>query len=117
MAWEIRERGTRYYTRSVRLKGRVTRQYFGCGLAGELAAAEDARRRAERKAATQALRAERGRVEAANRPLVEFLRASDLLLQAALIKAGFYRHNRGEWRKRHERRESGSTGATSPKGR
>ena len=97
MAWEARG-GRRYYTRTRKVQGRFVRSYIGGGAAGELAAAADALRRANRRAATAAARAERERLGAAARPLKELGRLCGLLTQAALTSRGYHRHG-GEWRR------------------
>jgi hypothetical protein len=111
MAWEVRG-GRRYYTRSRKAGGRVVRTYVGAGAAGELAAAADALRRANRRAAAQAVRAERERLEEAARPLRELGRLCGLLVHAALAREGFHRHG-GEWRRSMT---TETTAATTPKG-
>ncbi len=100
MAWETRKRGGRYYTRSRKIGGRVTREYLGTGLAGELAAAADAQRRAERQAQKAAWRVERNRIESAIAPLEEFFDEVEAFARASLLLAGYHRHHRGEWRRK-----------------
>jgi hypothetical protein len=102
MAWEARG-SRRYYTRSKRVNGRVVREYLGAAgaPAAELAAAADALRRADRRAALEARRAEEARWRAALTPLVELCRAADLMARATLLAAGYHRHSRSSWRKRH----------------
>ena len=100
MAWEARG-SRRYYTRSKRVNGRVVREYVGTGAVAELAAAADALRRADRRAASEARRAEEARWRAALTPLVELCRAADLMARATLLAAGYHRHSRSSWRKRH----------------
>lgn len=101
MAWETRRDRGRYYTRSRREGGRVVREYVGCGVVGERAAALDAERRAERESERAAIRAEWERARAAEAELVNLHRAVDLLTRGALLAAGFERHKR-QWRKRRD---------------
>lgn len=101
MGWETRANGGRYYTRSRREHGRVVREYVGCGEKGELAAAADVVRRAEREAERAAIRAERERTQALDADLMGLHRAVDLLTRGALMAAGFERHKR-QWRKRRD---------------
>ena len=100
MAWETRQRGGRYYTRSKKINGRVIREYVGTGLVGELAAAADARARAEREAGKAAWRAECERIESALTPVEEFYDVVEIFARGSLILAGYHRHHRGEWRHR-----------------
>jgi len=103
MAWETRQRGGRYYTRSKKIGGRVIREYVGKGLAGELAAAADARARAKREAEKAAWRAEQERMEAALVPFEDFYEGVETLVRGSLILAGYHRHHRGEWRRKRGR--------------
>jgi hypothetical protein len=96
MGWD----SGRYYTRTKHVRGRFIREYVGGGVLGELAAAEDARRRAERKAQAKARRQEQERLLGAAALLIELCHLTDLLLKAALVNAGFYQHHRCEWRRR-----------------
>jgi hypothetical protein len=99
MGWEARGNGL-YYFRYRKLAGRVTREYVGAGPIGELAAAADFLRRAARRSAAEALRAERDRWREAAAPLLELSRAADLLARAALLAAGYRQHARSSWRMR-----------------
>ena len=108
MGWESRQRGSRYYTRSRKVGGRVLREYVGGGLIGELASRHDAGERAERAANAAKLRAERARFAEAEAPLIELCEASDLLVRAVLLAAGYHQHHRGDWRKtRDQERDAG----------
>jgi hypothetical protein len=100
MPWETRQRGRRYYTRSVKRNGRVEREYLGCGPAAELAARLDALERVQREEERQARREEQARYEAVDRSVAEFCESVELLAEAALVLAGCHWHERGEWRKR-----------------
>jgi hypothetical protein len=101
MGWETRARGGRYYTRSRRENGRVVREYIGAGSAGELAAREDAQRRAAREAERAALWAARDRARAIDAELTGVHRIVDQLTRGALLAAGYERSKR-QWRLRRE---------------
>jgi hypothetical protein len=98
MAWEHRERGGGYYTRSRREDGRVVREYVGVGVLGEIAALEDEyeRRRQEEEAAYW--KEELERLEELAAPVLELSEAAEILVRAHLIAAGYHRH-KGEWRR------------------
>jgi hypothetical protein len=100
MAWERRTRGSRYYTRSLRVGGRVVRDYVGGGIKGEVAAAEDAARRAARQEKAEAWGRECARLEALDRAVAELDEAVGSLVTASLLIAGYHRHHRGNWRRR-----------------
>lgn len=103
MAWETRRRGGRYYTQSRKIGGRVVREYVGSGMVGELAAAHDRLRRAQHAAAMADWRAERERLDAAERTITAYCQATDQLMRAELTAVGFHQHARGDWRRRRGR--------------
>jgi hypothetical protein len=95
----------RYYTRSKKVNGRVVREYCGVGEVAELAAQLDAIKRAQREAEREARRTEKAEPDALDASVKELDDLTDLLAHAALVVAGFHRHNRGEWRKRRAHRD------------
>jgi hypothetical protein len=98
MAWETRERGSRYYTRSYRDEdGRVRREYVGGGAVGELAALRDSRERHRREEADEHGRALLEQAGELTAPVLELCETADVLLRAHLVAAGYARH-KGEWR-------------------
>jgi hypothetical protein len=101
MGWVIRPGRRPYYTRSKKRGGKVFSEHVGGGSVGELAAAADALKRAERRARLEARRAEKARWQAALAPLQELCREADLLVKATLLVAGYHQHARSSWRKRH----------------
>src|SRR5207237_947586 len=112
MGWEVRG-AKEYYTRTRRVQGRFVRTYIGGGAAGELAAAADALRRANRRAAGQAVRAEQERLQEAARPLRQLGRLCGLLLYAVLGRNGIRRHG-GEWRRAMTTATTDRTATTGP---
>src|SRR4051794_15463829 len=100
MAWERRARGGLYYTRSRRVNGRVVREYVGTGQVADLAARVDAEARARRTQAVATSAAERARLDALDEQVTTLSNASETLARSSLLVAGYYRHARGEWRRR-----------------
>jgi hypothetical protein len=99
MAWE--QRGNRaYYYRSVRSGTRVTKEYAGGGLMGELAAEFEAERREQRDCERAQAERERQGWAALEQPTRELDDLVDLLMGPRLAVEGYHRHDRGEWRRR-----------------
>jgi hypothetical protein len=98
--------GRGYYYRSRRVGGRVVREYVGGGDIGRLAADLDAADRATKDEERRADLAAREQLEALDQPLQELGELVDLLAEAAMLAAGYRRHNRGEWRKSRGRKET-----------
>lgn len=98
MAWETRERGGSYYTRSYREGGRVKREYVGTGEIAEILAHADETVRQNRERNAAEGRAEVERLEALAAPLAELCEAADALARAYLIASGCHKR-KGEWRR------------------
>src|SRR5262245_44971240 len=97
MPWH--QQGTRtYYYRSVRIDGHPVRRYVGAGPAAELAAAVDELRRLNREIEARERQVEQARLREAEAPLLALCEGVELLTRAALVAAGYRRHDRGEWR-------------------
>jgi len=100
MAWEARNGRGRYYTRSKRVNGRVIREYIGTGSAAELIAEYDAEKRRERLSAQETRKAARDDIESTRKLVDRCYGLARDLARLEMIRAGYYRHHRGEWRKR-----------------
>jgi hypothetical protein len=96
-----------YYYRQRRHRGRVLTTYVGAAGSpeAERAAALDKERRARRLAGWEELRQARARWREAETPLLQLVALSDRLGTAALCLGGFYRHQRGEWKRRREHKQ------------
>ena len=101
MAWETRGRQRVYY-RARRVGGKVRKQYFGSGIAAQVAASEDKVLREQRGRERATIRA----IKATVAPLGDLMRELDdgvrVMYQASLLAAGYHDH-RGTWRKRRDR--------------
>jgi hypothetical protein len=98
MAWETRERGGIYFTRSRRVNGRVMREYIGGGELARIASESDANKRALRKAEWQHERAELERLEAFAGPVGQLCEVTKILTRAHFLALGYHEH-KGEWRR------------------
>jgi hypothetical protein len=98
-------RGGLYYTRSKKVGGRVVREYVGSGILGHVAALQDAQERQRREQEAALWKEERKRLEALVAPVEDLCEATEVLCRAALLAAGYRRHQRGEWRRKREPKE------------
>ncbi len=98
VAWEQRERGGRYYYRSIRDGERVRKEYVGAGELARITAEGDVLKRARREGERQRGREEVERLEDLAAPVLEIDEAAEVLTHAALVASGYHRH-KGEWRR------------------
>jgi hypothetical protein len=105
VAWERRERGGRYYTRSRRSPedGRVLREYVGTGPLAEIVAEEDRTKRELAEAERKREKRDLERLEGLIAPVLELSEAAEILTHAHLIAAGYHRH-KGEYRRARGKR-------------
>jgi len=106
MGWESRNGRGRYYTRSRKVNGRVVRENVGTGLAGELAAAEDAQRRAERQEGQKTYLETRRDLSELDRSVARVYANVETLLRAAMIAGGYWRPHRNTWRRRRDHNQA-----------
>jgi hypothetical protein len=100
MSWESRKRGSKYYTRSRRVDGRVTRTYIGTGPAAELIASLDELKRLEKEEEELHFKEELERFEEAVVFLNGLEEAAKIMTTAHLLAAGAHRY-KGTWRFKH----------------
>jgi uncharacterized tellurite resistance protein B-like protein len=100
MGWESRGGSGRYYTRSVRQGGRVLRQYVGTGPGAEAAARADSLRREASEARRVAILSAINEIAQADALVKTVADAAETTTRAALLLAGYHRHDRGAWRRR-----------------
>ena len=101
MAWEKRERGGLYYTRSRKANSKVVREYVGGGALGKIAALEDEQERCRREEEAAFWQKEKERFEQDVAFLDDLEAAAKILATAYLLAAGCHEH-KGEWRRLRE---------------
>ena len=102
MAWERRQHGGLYYTRSRRVGGRVHREYIGGGEWGAAMAAIDEADRSRRESERVRWQEELEKLGKIDLDFEEGDTICVLLMKDALEIAGFHQHHRGEWRRCRE---------------
>jgi hypothetical protein len=107
MAWEQRTNTSgRYYYRSRRLpNGCVVKEYCGTGQRGARAAEADRLRQAEQSVERQRRHDLLEHVQRVAAPLVILCKQNNVIIEAALLAAGYHRR-KGEWRKKRHGRHS-----------
>jgi hypothetical protein len=94
------DKNGRYYTRSKKVNGRVEREYIGAGRPGALIAQLDELEREKRLDDACAWREKKTELENLDSNLDKLANLTNFIARAVLAAAGYYQHNRGEWRKR-----------------
>jgi len=102
MGW-VRRGKRKYYYRSRWVDGRVVKEYVGSGPEAE----------AEAKKAAQ-WREFLRRVAEVEAILDRLDEVCNLAADAIMVAAGYYRHDRGPWRKRRDSNNTGGTTVTTP---
>lgn len=102
MGWEKRK----YYTRSVKINGRVVREYYGKGYFAKLVAELHDLERQQRSCATGVYVFARLDLRAMEEAMKRISEDGALVGRALLLAAGYHQHKGGEWRKRREPRNS-----------
>lgn len=100
MGWVKKGGAAPVYVRTVRVEGRRVTEYYGRGALARWAEERDEKARQERQAAQEARKAERLALATIERLTRDHELASRLATDAALLAAGYHRHDRGEWRRR-----------------
>ena len=103
MGWTERNHGRRYYYSRTRVDGKWYTVYRGPGEMGELAAEADDALRNLRRLELESDRGMRRLVGMATAEIDRLSAAAQAVVNANLLLAGYYRHDRGPWRKRRRR--------------
>lgn len=102
MGWETRNGHGRYYTRSVRVKGRVKREYVGSGQLAEAISTLDLADRLEKEEEAAERRVQQEMMEEMDRKVDAACVEVEELMRGVLVASGYHRHKQGEWRKRRD---------------
>ena len=93
--WDSRGR----YYQHKRINGQPRRVYVGAGVLAELTAHVDAQKQAQKAAQDAQRRRQRAQDRAIRKDIDSEYKQLQAFVGALLTAAGYYQHNRGEWRK------------------
>jgi hypothetical protein len=113
MAWETRK-GRTYYYSAEKVGGRTVKRYLGGGQLAAAIAQVDRLDRQHREEEAQIRCRERERLDRAAAQVRDLCRLADAAVALALETAGYYRHHRGEWRRKRRGLTTGSEGGAMP---
>lgn len=99
MGWVERGSG-RYYVRSVWVRGRPVTRYIGRGEVADIVARRDAIEREWKRFRRREFEEERVWLQETEEQVIRACDQVEPLASAALVAAGFHKHNRGVWRRR-----------------
>ena len=114
MPWEKRRKKHYYYSKR-RCAGHVISDYVGCGETAQVIATLEALYREQRIAEQEQWRRERESTKAADAEIDSLGASIRLLVAAALLAAGYHTH-KGQWRSRHDQRDTNHTAAHTGEG-
>ena len=100
MAWR-----NGFYYRSKRKGNKVVTEYLGNNLVADLASQHDEQQRLARQAEREALQALAAAEQAVDTEIDAIGKLLSSLVDAHLLLAGYRQHNRGEWRKKRDKRQ------------
>lgn len=100
MGWEQHFK-QRYFYVSRRVNGQPRREYFGRGPVAARAAEEMAERNRERALELRRIRSDQQLLQEALLLTDQLYAKTELLFTAEMTAAGYHRHDRSKWRKRH----------------
>jgi len=106
-------RGSFYYTRSRRVKGKVTREYVGSGqlalLAFEMEQADGLLEKYLRLKEQELWQQEREVALTLDQAVGAVCEDTGRLFHEAMVAAGYHQHARGEWRKKRKEKPNADT--------
>src|SRR5579884_89254 len=103
MGWERRKRGGLYYVQKEQVGGKVVSRYLGAGEVATLAAQLEEGRRQEQEAEREQEKQKRAEIDKRDQENAAYFAQVETIFRQAMEAAGYYRHNRGAWRKKRDR--------------